>query len=54
MAHLQGLSCKGAGGGLFTRACCDRIKGNGLNLKKERSRSRLEEILFYEGGEALE
>lgn len=38
LQSLQGLSCKRAAEGLFTRACCDRTKGNGLNVKEERSR----------------
>lgn len=34
LQSLQGLSCKRA---LFTRMCCDRTKGNGLNMKEKRS-----------------
>lgn len=44
LQSLQGLSSKRAGGGLFPRACCDRTKGNGLNLKElnlKEERSRL-------------
>ena len=34
------------------RACSDRMKENGFKL--EESRSRVEDILYYDGGETLE
>ena len=35
--YLKG-ACKKAGEGLFTRACSDRRRGNGFNLKEGRFR----------------
>jgi len=45
-------SYKGAGEGLFTRACSDSTRGNGFRLKEGRFRYK-KEFLYSEGGETL-
>jgi len=51
--YLKG-SCKKDGDRLFSRACCDRTRGNGFKLQEGRYRLDIKkEILCYEGGEAL-
>ncbi|KAK4812027.1 LOW QUALITY PROTEIN: hypothetical protein QYF61_025018 [Mycteria americana] len=48
--YLRG-AYKKDGDKLFSRACCDRTRGNGFKLKRTRYK---EEIFYNEGGEALE
>ena len=38
---------------LFSKACCDRTKGNGFKLKEGRFRYK-EDIFYNEGGKTLE
>jgi len=46
------VAYKKAGEGLFRRAFSDRTRRNDFKLKERRVRCK-EEILYYEGGEAL-
>jgi len=38
---------------LFSRACCNRTRGNGFKLKEGRFRQYMEEVFYNEGGETL-
>jgi len=51
--YLKGTYEK-AGERLFTRACSDRTRGHGCKLKESRFRLAVREILYCEGGDALE
>ncbi|KAK4808965.1 hypothetical protein QYF61_015199 [Mycteria americana] len=51
--YLKG-AYKKDGDRLFSRACCDRTKGNGFKLKEGRFRPDVRKTFFYnEGGETL-
>ncbi|KAK4824080.1 hypothetical protein QYF61_010591 [Mycteria americana] len=51
--YLKG-AYKKDGDRLFSRACCDRTRGNGFNLKEGRFRLDIRKTFFYnEGGETL-
>jgi len=51
--YLEG-ACKKDGDVFFSRACCDRARGNGFELKEGRFRLDLRNTFFYsEGGETL-
>ena len=46
--------CKKEGDRLFSKICCDRIKGNDFKLKEGRFKLDIREKFFYnKGGEAL-
>ena len=51
--YLKG-DCKKEGDRLFSKICCDRIKGNDFKLKEGRFKLDIREKFFYDkGGEAL-